>query len=140
MAHITLDKTDKNSGEVTGSINLEVRVYPIADPKGSTKGFASITVEDTFGVHGISIIEGKNGLFVAMPQTKDAKGEYRDIFHPITSEGRKALQDAVLAEYSSALTTQRESPADKARDSTVDHSAPSTSRSSKEKKKSEPER
>jgi stage V sporulation protein G len=98
-----MNKVDKDSGEVTGVLNLEVRAFPIAEPRGSTKGYASVTVDGMFGAHGLSIIEGKNGLFVSMPQTKDGKGDYRDIFHPVTSEGRKALNDAVLAEYAVAL-------------------------------------
>jgi stage V sporulation protein G len=99
-----------------------------------------------FGAHGISIVEGKNGLFVSMPQTKDAKGEYRDIFHPVTSEGRKALNEAVLEEFGAALdemVTQKESTVQKLRDAASaakEKSAPSAAREPKEKKKSEPER
>ena len=89
MANYELNKVDKTTGEITGTMNIEVKAYPIAEPKGATKGYASVSVDGMFDAHGISIVEGKNGLFVAMPQTKDAKGEYRDIFHPVTSEGRK---------------------------------------------------
>ena len=119
MGNFTINKFDKGTGEVTGAMNLEIRVYPITEPKGSTKGYASVTVDDTFGAHGISIIEGKNGLFVAMPQTKDSRGDFRDIFHPVTSEGRKALNDAVLSEYAAALdnlVTRQESTLAKIRE------------------------
>ena len=145
MSSLTLNKTDKNTGEVTGTMSLEVRAYPIAEPKGSTKGYASVTVDEMFGAHGISIVEGKNGLFVAMPQTKDSKGEYRDIFHPVTKEGREALQGAVLAEFSAALdamVAQKESTVQKMRDAAAaakSQTAPTTGKEPKEKKKSGPE-
>ncbi|MCL2853606.1 MAG: SpoVG family protein [Defluviitaleaceae bacterium] len=102
MGNSAIIKTDKD-GEPSGTVELEIRIYPVKEPKGNTKAFASISIDGMFGVHGVSIVEGKNGLFVAMPQTKDAQGNYRDIFHPVTSEGRKALNNAVLHEYSIAL-------------------------------------
>ena len=147
MSNLTLNKVDKNTGEITGTIDLEVRAYPIAEPKGSTKGYASVTVDGMFGAHGISIIEGKNGLFVAMPQTKDAKGEYRDIFHPVTKEGRDALNGAVLAEFSAALdemVVQKESTLNKIRESAAavkGQAAPSAGKEAKDKtsKKTGPE-
>jgi len=120
LGNYTLDKTDKETGEITGTMNLEVRAYPVDEPKGNTKGFASVTIDDTFGAHGIKIVEGKNGLFVSMPQTKDTKGEYRDIFHPVTTEGREAIRDAVLTEFSVALeekVAQKESTVQQLQDS-----------------------
>jgi stage V sporulation protein G len=119
MSTFDINKANKDTGEVTGAMNIEVRVFPIAEPKGATKGYASVTVDGMFGAHGISIVEGKNGLFVSMPQTKDAKGEFRDIFHPVTSEGRKALNEAVLTEFGAALDAmveQKESTLNKIRD------------------------
>ena len=139
MANIELNKVNKETGEVTGTMNLEVRAYPIAEPKGNTKGFASVTIDDMFGVHGISIIEGKNGLFAAMPQTKDAKGEFRDIFHPVTSEGRKALNEAILTEFGVALDSmveKKESALDKIRESakaTKEKATPAAGKEAKEK-------
>jgi stage V sporulation protein G len=139
MADLTLKKVDKDTGEIMGTMNLEVRAYPIPEPKGTTKGFASVTIDGMFGAHGISIVEGKNGLFVAMPQTKDTKGEWRDIFHPVTSEGRKALNDAVLAEFGAALdamVVQKESTVQKLRDAAnaaKGQSAPSAGKDAKDK-------
>ena len=37
---------------------------------GKTKGFATITMDDCFVVSGLKIVEGNNGLFVAMPARK----------------------------------------------------------------------
>jgi len=146
MSNIDVNKVDKESGEITGTMSLEIRAYPIAEPKGSTKGYASVTIDGMFGAHGISIVEGKNGLFVSMPQTKDAKGEFHDIFHPVTSEGRKALNEAVLAEFSVALDAmveQKESTLNKIRESAKNAKEQSTPAADKaketKKKKTEPE-
>ena len=103
MGFTKINKIDKETGEITGAMSLEIRAYPFPEPKGKTKDFASVSIDGVFGVHGISVIEGKNGLFVSMPQTKDAKGEYRGTFHPVTSDGRRILNNAALSEYAAAL-------------------------------------
>lgn len=49
------------------SVKLDVRVYPIAEPKGSTMAFASANIDDIFAVTNIRVVNGEKGLFVAMP-------------------------------------------------------------------------
>ena len=63
------------------------------------KGIASVLLDDCFVIRDIRIIEGKEGLFIAMPSRKNASGEYHDIAHPINAETRKMFEDAILAEY-----------------------------------------
>ena len=58
--------------------------------------------DDTFVVHDIKIIEGQNGLFIAMPSRKVNDNEFRDIAHPINSESRNELQEAILKAYDEA--------------------------------------
>jgi stage V sporulation protein G len=141
---IEINKVNKDTGEITGTMSLEVRAYPLAEPKGATKGFASVNIDGMFAATGISIVEGKNGLFVSMPQTRDTKGEYRDLFHPITKESREALNGAILAEFGVALdemVVQKESTLNKIRESAAavkGQSAPAAGKEPKEKKKSDP--
>ncbi|HEY8391667.1 MAG TPA: septation regulator SpoVG [Capillibacterium sp.] len=66
------------------------------------KAIASITFDDAFVVRDIRVIEGQNGLFVAMPSRKTPSGEFRDIAHPINSDTRQLIQNAILAEYEKA--------------------------------------
>lgn len=63
------------------------------------KGIASITIDDSFAVHDIKIIETQEELFVAMPSRKTPSGEFKDIAHPINAEAREIIQKAVLNEY-----------------------------------------
>ncbi len=60
---------------------------------------ASVVFDDVFVVHGVKVLEGESGLFIAMPSRKTNTGENRDIAHPIVSEFRAELTDAVLKEY-----------------------------------------
>ena len=66
------------------------------------KGIATVVIDDAFAIHDIRIIEGDNGLFIAMPSRKTATGEYKDIAHPINTDVRTMFQDAILEEYNKA--------------------------------------
>ncbi|SHK21402.1 stage V sporulation protein G [Paramaledivibacter caminithermalis DSM 15212] len=79
----------------------DVRIRKMND-EGKMKAIVSVTFDDSFVVHDIKIIEGQNGLFIAMPSRKVAEGDYRDIAHPINSSTRANLQEIILAEYEKA--------------------------------------
>lgn len=79
----------------------DVRVRKIAN-EGKMKAVVSVTFDDEFVVHDIKVIEGQNGLFIAMPSRKSPDGEFRDIAHPINAEMRARLQDAIINEYNKA--------------------------------------
>ncbi|MGD9886543.1 MAG: SpoVG family protein [Bacilli bacterium] len=74
-----------------------VKVYKI-EGKDKLRATATITLDDAFMVHGLKIIEGETGLFVVMPAVKK-NGVFKDIAHPVTSEMRNAIVNAVLEEY-----------------------------------------
>ena len=80
------------------ALDMTVKVHPVRDNK-SLLATASVTIGGCFAVRGIQVRDGKNGVFVSMPQRKDAKGEYRDICFPTTAEMRQAINAAVLGEY-----------------------------------------
>ena len=75
----------------------EVRISLRDDDK--LKAFASMTFNDAFVIRGLKIIEGTNGMFVAMPSRKRPDGTYQDVAHPINNETRKFIEDRILAEY-----------------------------------------
>lgn len=81
----------------------DVRIRKIND-EGKMKAVVSITFDDEFVVHDIKIIEGQNGLFIAMPSRKMGEGDFRDIAHPLLSETRAKIKDAIFAEYEKLLT------------------------------------
>ncbi len=76
-----------------------VNVRRIEKENSRMKGIASVLLDDSFAVHDIRIIEGDNGLFIAMPSRKTATGGYKDIAHPINPEVRSMFQQEILAEY-----------------------------------------
>ena len=67
------------------------------------KAIVSITFDNAFVVHDVKVIEGANGLFIAMPSRRTQEGDFKDIVHPINSEFREELSSAVLEKYQAAL-------------------------------------
>ncbi|MBU5425492.1 septation regulator SpoVG [Tissierella pigra] len=82
----------------------DVRLRKITE-EGKMKAIVSVTFDEEFVVHDIKIIEGQNGLFVAMPSRKMADGEFRDIAHPINADTRQKIQEAIFEEYEKSLAT-----------------------------------
>ena len=80
----------------------DVRVRKIND-EGKMKAVVSITFDDEFVVHDIKIIDGQNGLFIAMPSRKMGEGDFRDIAHPLVSETRNKIKQAIFEEYDRVL-------------------------------------
>ena len=76
----------------------DVRIRKIS-AEGKMKAIVSVTFENQFVVHDIKVIEGQNGLFIAMPSRKTPDGEFKDIAHPINTETREQIQKAILDEY-----------------------------------------
>jgi stage V sporulation protein G len=122
----------------------EVRVKVVANKDDGLKGFCSMTLDNEFVVRDIKVIEGTNGLFVAMPSRKmsdhcgqcggknhlrakfcnncggslpenrakeDANGRIKfhaDIAHPINSECRHTIQDAIVAAFEKEMEKSQE--------------------------------
>lgn len=76
----------------------EVRLRRV-NTEGRMRAIASITFNQAFVIHDIRVIDGNNGLFVAMPSKRTPDGEFRDIAHPINSDTRAMIQEAVLEEF-----------------------------------------
>jgi len=77
----------------------EVKIRKV-EGKDKFKAWATITFDNSFRVHGLKVIEGKNGPFVAMPSRKLPNGEFIDTVYPLNEELRETIQKEVLAEYS----------------------------------------
>lgn len=76
----------------------DVRVRKITK-EGKMRAIVSITIDEEFVIHDIKVIEGDNGLFIAMPSRRAGDGEYRDIAHPINSGTREMIQNLIIEKY-----------------------------------------
>mgnify|MGYP001668014567 FL=1 len=81
----------------------DVRVRLVEKDGLNLKATASVTFDNAFVVHDIKVIEGREGLFIAMPSRKVPNGTYRDVAHPINSEARADIEEKVYKAYEAAV-------------------------------------
>lgn len=86
----------------------DVRIRIVQKPDTKLKAVASITIDDCFVVHDIKIIDGTEGYFVAMPSRKTPEGEFKDIAHPLNSETRAMIIDAVMEAFKTQLAGEEQ--------------------------------
>ena len=77
----------------------QVKIHKIDREDSKLKAYVNVTLDDSFAVHNIRIIEGDNKLFVAMPSRKIGDEGYQDIVHPTNQATRKMFEDVILNEY-----------------------------------------
>ncbi|HOE90796.1 MAG TPA: septation regulator SpoVG [Candidatus Cloacimonadota bacterium] len=72
------------------------------------KAFANIVIDDAFIIKNIKVINGKEGLFVAMPSQKNKQGEYKDIAHPLNTETRTRIEQLILDKYNEVIAEENQ--------------------------------
>ena len=84
-------------------MTFSVKIHNVIENGKPLKAVASVTMDGMFAVHNVRVIKSEKGMFVGMPyetyKDKDGKDTRRDVFHPINSEARKAMEEAVIAAY-----------------------------------------
>lgn len=75
-----------------------IKIEKLED-KGAIKARTSIVLDDAICIHNIRIVEGRKGLFISFPYTKDKNNKILDIVHPINAETREKIQEAIITEY-----------------------------------------
>lgn len=84
---------------------FRVAVTPFEREGSNIRGLARIYFEDSFVVGNVSIIQGKQQEFVAMPSYmarqngRDGKPQYQDVCFPVTKEFREKLYGEILNCY-----------------------------------------
>ena len=107
-------------------MDIDVRINKI-NTTGNVKATASVTLDDCFGIRGVKVMEGKNGLCINMPSYKGSDEKYKDICFPTTAEFRQELSDAVVDAYKLAIDQLQNQSANFSQGEQIDESAPAMS-------------
>ncbi len=67
--------------------------------EGPMKAIVSATFDGCLAVHDIKVIYARDRYFIVMPSRKNPDGTYRDIVHPINSDFRAEIEDAIIDAY-----------------------------------------
>ena len=88
----------KNEIPANASIS-KITISPLQQPINGTIAVCSATFYNTLTVNGITINEGRNGLYVRMPQKRTQQGKYIDVAHPLSVDGRRNINQTLLSAY-----------------------------------------
>ena len=73
------------------------------DTEGPLKGFADIVIEDNMVIKGLRIVEGKNGLFVGMPQELGKDGKWYNRVAVLNNDVKLQLDNMILAAFEEGI-------------------------------------
>ncbi len=76
---------------------LKIRIR-MTGHDGPIKAIGMITVASAVTIYPVRIMEGKNGIFAALPQ-QERKGAWRDVVYPVNRSARDYLQENVVAAF-----------------------------------------
>ena len=80
-------------------VAIEVKRINKIQGEGHAKAFCDVALGDTFLVTGLKVVEGRNGLFVSMPQEMGKDGQWYDTVFPLTKAARQRISETVLEAY-----------------------------------------
>ena len=80
------DIMSKETTATKNNINISARVNPLNDQSKNVKAMASVTIDNVVAIKNLSIVEGKNGLFVSYPQFKAGENDFRNIVDFVRNE------------------------------------------------------
>lgn len=80
---------------------LKVEVVDVREilGDGSLKAFVDVKFADCLIIKGFSVLQGKQGIFVAMPRKAGKDGRWFDILLPVDEAVKHEIEDKVLAAY-----------------------------------------
>lgn len=81
-----------------------VKTKKVENSNGRLLGYADVTVDDAIAIHGIKILEGEKGLFVAFPSERRVNKEndsvsFSDVVHPVNQETRDIFEKAIIESF-----------------------------------------
>lgn len=77
------------------------RVFKVND-SGNLKAFVKVMVGDVLEIEGFRIIDGRNGLFLAMPSRRKPDDTYEETATPVNKDARAELQALAIDAYHQA--------------------------------------
>ncbi len=83
------------------SLGMEIEVVDIRKitGEGNLKAFADVKIANSLIIRGVSVLNGKNGIFVSLPKKAGKEGKWFDIITPLSDDLKEGLQDKVLEAY-----------------------------------------
>ena len=85
-------------------IPYNIKISPVSREDSSLCGMGRMYIDDSFVINNIRLMNGKNGIFVSLPdyrteKLRDGKPVYRELVFPVTKEFREELFGKIEKTY-----------------------------------------
>lgn len=92
-------------------MKIKAQIDRMFNSDNNIKASASVNIGGNFIVRGFTVMNGKNGLFVKMPNRayRDQNGEmqHSDTFFALNNEARNVLNNVIVAAYEQRLQQEQ---------------------------------
>lgn len=89
--------------------NVKINCKPY-NGNSKTKAFVDLELDGTLVIKGLTMVEGKDGLFLSFSSTKGKDGKYYNSVYSLDKEWTKLLQDACIKKYNECNQTSQPAP------------------------------
>jgi stage V sporulation protein G len=79
------------------NVKITVRKYESANSK--TKAFIELKLDEVLIVKGLSLVKGKNGLFLSFPSSKGKDNKYYNSVYSLDKDWKAQLEEACIKKY-----------------------------------------
>lgn len=86
--------------------NVKITCKPY-NASSKTKAFVDLALDDTLVIKGLTLVEGKDGLFLSFPSKKGKDGNYYNSVYSLDKEWLKLLQDTCIKKYNECNQTSQ---------------------------------
>ena len=80
-------------------MNVKINVRKYESANSNTKAFIELKLDEVLIVKGLSLVEGKKGLFLSFPASKGKDGNYYNSVYSLDKNWKEQLEKACIKKY-----------------------------------------
>lgn len=80
-------------------MNVKITVRKYESANSNTKAFIELKLDEVLIVKGLSLVKGKNGLFVSFPSSKGKDNKYYNSVYSLDKDWKAQLEEACIKKY-----------------------------------------
>lgn len=89
-------------------MKVKITVRPYDSKKSNTKAFVELKLDDVLVVKGLTLVEGKKGLFLSYPASKGKDNKYYNSVYSIDKDWGKDLEEVCIIKYKETSNSKKD--------------------------------
>lgn len=80
-------------------MNVKITVRKYESANSNTKAFIELKLDEVLIVKGLSLVKGKNGLFLSFPSSKGKDNKYYNSVYSLDKDWKAQLEENCIKKY-----------------------------------------